>query len=127
MQFLTVFIVLGVGADDVFVLVDAWKQSQAFVPDQGSDLDTLAMRLKYSMVRTAQAVFNTSFTTAAAFFATAVSPIMPIATFGVFSAVVILMNFIFVLTLTPAAVIINEKSSTSGCCFGNIAPRVWCL
>jgi predicted RND superfamily exporter protein len=86
MQFLSVFIVLGVGADDIFVLVDAWKQSLAFVPHQGSEEATRRMRLKYSMTRTAQAVFNTSFTTAAAFFATAVSPIMPIATFGIFSA-----------------------------------------
>jgi hypothetical protein len=60
-------------------------------------------------------VFNTSFTTAAAFFATAVSPIMPIATFGIFSAVVILVNFVFVLTLTPAALMVNELSQSKGC------------
>ena len=76
MQWLTIFIVLGVGADDIFVLVDAWKQSTIFVPDQGTYFDNLKMRLKYSMCRCAKAVFNTSFTTAAAFFATAVSPIM---------------------------------------------------
>jgi len=49
MQFLTVFIILGVGADDCFVLVDAWKQSEAAVPDQGSEEATLIMRLKYAI------------------------------------------------------------------------------
>ena len=64
MQYLTVFIILGVGADDVFVLADAWKQSKAAVPDQGSEEATLVMRLKYAIVRATLAVFNTSFTTA---------------------------------------------------------------
>ena len=33
---------------------------------------------------------------------------MPISTFGIFSAVCIVINYIFVLTLTPSAIIINE-------------------
>lgn len=84
------------------------------------------MRLKYALVRTTFAVFNTSFTTAAAFFATAVSPIMPISSFGVFSAVVIVTNYVFVLTLTPSALLINEYArmprrtcccdTVCGCC-----------
>eukprot|EP00614_Pseudopedinella_elastica_P005761 CAMPEP_0172589926 /NCGR_PEP_ID=MMETSP1068-20121228/8449_1 /TAXON_ID=35684 /ORGANISM="Pseudopedinella elastica, Strain CCMP716" /LENGTH=1114 /DNA_ID=CAMNT_0013385597 /DNA_START=196 /DNA_END=3540 /DNA_ORIENTATION=- len=115
MQFLTIFIILGVGADDVFVLMDAWRQSAAAVPEQASEEATLVLRLKYAMVRTTQAVFNTSFTTSAAFFATAVSPIMPIATFGIFSACVILMNYLLVLTLTPCAILVNERSETKGC------------
>jgi predicted RND superfamily exporter protein len=49
---------------------------------------TDVLRLKYALVRTTYAVFNTSFTTAMAFFATAISPIMPISTFGIFSAMV---------------------------------------
>ena len=60
-------------------------QSVEGAPNQDA---TDIMRLKYALVRTTYAVFNTSFTTSMAFFATAISPIMPISTFGVFSAVV---------------------------------------
>lgn len=90
LQTLVIFVVLGVGADDVFVLVDAWKQSAsevvstgamttATVPPGGSEAaQELHCRMKYAFSRALQAVFNTSFTTAMAFFATATSPIMPI-------------------------------------------------
>ena len=74
MQFLVIFIILGVGADDVFVLVDAWKQSADDVPRGEISEETLRRRMKYALTRTATAVFNTSFTTAMAFFATAISP-----------------------------------------------------
>lgn len=116
MQQLVIFVVLGVGADDVFVMVDGWKDTAYDVPrDPGfTDRDWWQRRLKSCYIRTAQAVLNTSFTTAMAFCATAVSPIMPISTFGVFGAVCIIMNYIFVITLTPAAVIINEE--INGCC-----------
>ena len=41
MQFLVIFIILGVGADDVFVLVDAWKQSKDDVPSGASLEETV--------------------------------------------------------------------------------------
>ena len=42
--------------------------------------------MTFTYRRTASAVFNTSFTTATAFFGTAVSPVMPINAFGIFAA-----------------------------------------
>ena len=42
----------------------------------------------------------------------AVSPIIPMRTFGIFAALAILTNFIFVITLTPAAIVLWEN----GCC-----------
>lgn len=84
MHILAVFIVLGVGADDIFVFTDAWRQSASEPPHISASLET---RMVFTYVRTAHAVFNTSFTTALAFAGTAVSPVMPIAAFGVFAAV----------------------------------------
>lgn len=95
----------------MFVLVDAWRQSFQDVPTRigdGTPEGWAVERLRYSYIRTAQAVLNTSFTTAMAFSATAVSPIMPISTFGVFGAICIVMNYFFTVTLTPAAIIIGE-------------------
>ena len=75
---------------------DAWKQSSKEVPlAPGADPKTQARlleRLKFAYRRAMHAVFNTSFTTAVAFFATSVNPIMPISTFGIFAAICILMN-----------------------------------
>jgi len=129
LQGLAIFVILGVGADDIFVMVDAWKQSgeeipirdEAYVHAEGqtkvdpSRFSYLHRRMIYAYGRALQAVFNTSFTTAVAFLATAVSPIMPISTFGIFAALCILMNYLFVMTLTPATIIIQELYMSPTC------------
>mmetsp|Transcript_6051 Transcript_6051/g.11498 ORF Transcript_6051/g.11498 Transcript_6051/m.11498 type:complete len:998 (+) Transcript_6051:160-3153(+) len=108
---LVIFLVLGVGADDVFVLVDGWKQTAEIVErdeQNQSENEYLAKRMGIAYSRTAQAVFNTSFTTAMAFVATAISPIMPISTFGIYAALCIVINYIMVITFTPCAVLVWE-------------------
>ena len=107
---LVIFLVLGVGADDCFVLVDGWKQTAELVlrKDGQSYEDYLCDRMTVAYGRTAQAVFNTSFTTAMAFVATAISPIMPISTFGIYAALCIVINYVMVITLTPCAVLVYE-------------------
>ena len=55
---LAIFLALGVGADDIFVFMDAWRQSQ-----QISGLTTLAERMHYTLAkRTFFTVLNTSAT-----------------------------------------------------------------
>ena len=105
---LVIFITLGIGADDVFVYVDAWKQSIAAFGER-RDEETLHRRLYHAFVHTAQAVFNTSFTTAFAFIATGFSPLMPISTFGFYAATVIVLNYVFVMTLTPSVTLLGER------------------
>jgi len=124
LQTLVIFLVLGVGADDVFVLADAWKQSEKTVSkaDYMNEVDYIHDRLFLAYSRTAQAVFNTSFTTAMAFVATAMSPIMPISTFGVYAAICIILNYLMVITVTPAAVVMVYKNM--GCCFGVFCKKV---
>eukprot|EP00931_Biecheleriopsis_adriatica_P025761 TRINITY_DN1574_c0_g1_i1.p1 TRINITY_DN1574_c0_g1~~TRINITY_DN1574_c0_g1_i1.p1 ORF type:complete len:1112 (-),score=207.49 TRINITY_DN1574_c0_g1_i1:443-3733(-) len=105
-----IFIMLGVGADSVFVFSDAWHQSEELLRDaktpikvQGQDeISSLAARIALAYQRTLVSVFNTSFTTGVAFLATAISPIMPIRTMGIFACLLVVMNYIFVITLTPA-------------------------
>jgi hypothetical protein len=55
---LVIFLVLGIGADDVFVLVDGWKQSEADVPRLAGEDDEMwwRRRLTASYSRTMQAV-----------------------------------------------------------------------
>ncbi|KAH8095328.1 hypothetical protein JL720_2621 [Aureococcus anophagefferens] len=73
----SIFFVLGIGADDNFVLLDAWKQSFVDVPEVESPDETTLRRLLYSFSRTMEAVFNTSLTTAVAFLCLGLSPLMP--------------------------------------------------
>jgi len=111
MQLLVIFLVLGVGADDVFVLVDAWKQSHNDIQRVNGELENvwLKRRMVSTYGRTLQSVFNTSFTTAMAFISTAVSPVMPIAAFGIYAALCIVVNYIFIITLTPPALILHHR------------------
>eukprot|EP00227_Mantoniella_beaufortii_P017292 CAMPEP_0197575398 /NCGR_PEP_ID=MMETSP1326-20131121/809_1 /TAXON_ID=1155430 /ORGANISM="Genus nov. species nov., Strain RCC2288" /LENGTH=1027 /DNA_ID=CAMNT_0043138157 /DNA_START=288 /DNA_END=3371 /DNA_ORIENTATION=+ len=91
-NFLIIFVVLGIGADDVFVFMDAYHQSFGELRAEGKPA-TLQHRLTHTMKRAVNAIFVTSFTTAAAFLATAISPIMPLRSFGIFSALVIFSVF----------------------------------
>jgi len=113
---LAIFIILGVGADDIFVFMDAWRQSSTM-----PEMKTLVDRMRHTYARTSFTVLNTSLTTAIAFFSTAAAPIMPIASFGVFAAVMIILNWVLVCTWWPTVVLIWEvyfcKSHGVGCCF----------
>ena len=115
---LVLFIVLGVGADDVFVLNDSWKLSRHIYPadiTNGQHRETVHRRLYKCYRHTMSTVFNTSFTTSMAFIATGLSPLMPIATFGWFAATCIVCNYVFVITLMPPVVIISEMYFENAC------------
>lgn len=101
LQVLTVFLLLGIGADDVFVFTDAWKQAGVKL---GEDVD-LETRMAWTYRRSVRAMTVTSFTTAAAFFVTSVSPLMPISTLGVWAAALVLLQFFLVISFYPCAVV----------------------
>lgn len=104
-NFLIIFVVLGIGADDVFVFMDAFHQSLDELRAEGKPA-TLPFRIKHTMKRALHAIFVTSFTTSAAFLATALSPLMPLRSFGIFSALVIsCVFFINAVVLPPLTVL----------------------
>ncbi|KAH8073783.1 hypothetical protein JL720_10854 [Aureococcus anophagefferens] len=94
------FIILGIGADDIFVLMDAWKQS-ALHPDPEVRGDLL-LRFAWAYERAASAMLATSFTTWAAFTACAFSAIWDIRCFGVVSGVMVLADYVLAAAVTPA-------------------------
>lgn len=104
-QVLSIFVILGVGADDVFVFYDAYRQSAA-VEGVG---DSLLERLEYTHARAARAVFVTSFTTLAAFLATAWSSLIPLAAFGILSATMIACLFVVNVLFFPPALVIYVR------------------
>jgi len=115
-----IFVILGIGANDVFVFFDAFRHSEvswttlrgfptpAIAKERNvygtgdADTEVLIARVSYTFLRASGAVFNTSLTTFAAFMATGVSPIIPVAAFGYFAALAVMVNFLFTMTIYPA-------------------------
>ena len=69
-----IFIVLGIAADNIFVFIDAWRQSACIEVYKGDK----NMRMSYAWKRAVRAIAVTSSTTSVAFLANTLSPIMPI-------------------------------------------------
>ena len=95
---LAVFIVLGIGADNIFVFFDTWKETGF------EKYKTLAHRLSGAYRKAAMAMFFTSSTTAVAFIVSATSPFLGVSSFGVFSGVLIIVNYITVIVFLPTVI-----------------------
>eukprot|EP01128_Nolandella_sp_AFSM9_P009260 TRINITY_DN587_c0_g1_i3.p1 TRINITY_DN587_c0_g1~~TRINITY_DN587_c0_g1_i3.p1 ORF type:complete len:1001 (-),score=200.14 TRINITY_DN587_c0_g1_i3:470-3322(-) len=106
LNFLSLFILLGIGADDVFIIVDAWKQSHGAGKRVNS---TLASKMTFTWVRASKTMLVTTCTTAAAFFANALSEIPPIMEFGIFTGTLVIINYLLVISFFSAVLIIRHK------------------
>lgn len=112
LQVLAIFLCLGIGADDIFVFMDA------FVSARKMENKSLQWMLWFTVIHTRQAVFNTSFTTTIAFLACGVSPLMPIQVFGYYAASAICIVYALVLTFIPPALVVYlECCSRCHTCF----------
>ena len=100
------FIILGIGADDIFVLVDAYKQSFLQPAHISGSLET---RFAWAYNRAASAMLATSLTTCAAFAACAVSVIWDVAGFGIVASVCIACDYLLVISWLAAAIIVQER------------------
>jgi hypothetical protein len=91
LNLVVIFLLIGIGCDDIFVYMDTWKHSFCHLPDmegEGEDSTPLEVRVQWTLDRAGGAMFVTSATTAAAFFANAISPITSIRCFGIFAGYV---------------------------------------
>ncbi len=115
---LTLYIILGIGADDIFVLVDAWRQSalepESVVGPPGPA--GLAKRFEWVWTRAAASMFVTSATTFVAFVMTALSPIPAIGAFGTLAAIMVLVNYLGIITFYSAFLLVWHKHFAHTCC-----------
>ena len=102
---LTIFIVLGIAADDVFVFCDAWRQSASHSSIAKDD----KLRMAYTFKRAFKAILVTSSTTSVAFLANGLSEIVPIRAFGIFAAIIIPVNFVLIILIMPAIQVIHDR------------------
>ena len=106
-HFLGIYIVLAIGADDVFVFMDTYKQSFYAGPHVNA---SLTKRMSWVYRRAGLAMLITSLTTASAFVATSLSsPIPTLQAFGIFAAAVIIFDYVLVMTLLCSAVVIYHN------------------
>ena len=89
----TLLVVIGIAIDDVFVFVDTFKQCE-------KNLDP-ELRMARTIATAARATLFTTVTSASAFFANYLSEIPALANFGLFTALVIVTNYIWLLMLIP--------------------------
>eukprot|EP01122_Echinamoeba_exundans_P017937 TRINITY_DN987_c1_g1_i2.p1 TRINITY_DN987_c1_g1~~TRINITY_DN987_c1_g1_i2.p1 ORF type:complete len:785 (-),score=130.02 TRINITY_DN987_c1_g1_i2:1098-3452(-) len=104
---MAIFVILGIGCDDVFILYDAWTQSAV---QNKNILRSLESRLDWVFRRAVGTMFVTSFTTAAAFLANVFSALVPIRMFGIFMAMIVVFNFLLVVTWFPSVLIICHRA-----------------
>ena len=99
-----VFVVLGISADNIFVLWDAWVQSGTLAPLAVS----YNKRMAYTYRRAYKAILATSSTTAFAFLSNGFSSLMPISAFGYFAFIIVPVNYVLIVFYFPAYIIIYE-------------------
>lgn len=104
MNLTALIILVGIGADDAFVLCDVWNYTK-FDKSHADTSETVSITLQHA----ALSMFVTSFTTAAAFYANYVSNITAIRCFGVYAGTAILVNYVLMVTWLPAVVVLHER------------------
>lgn len=104
MNLTALIILVGIGADDAFVLCDVWNYTK-LDKSHAETSQTVSITLQHA----ALSMFVTSFTTAAAFYANYVSNITAIRCFGVYAGTAILVNYILMVTWLPAVVVLHER------------------
>ena len=104
LNLITLFLVLGVGADDVYVYVDTWRQSFSKLPVDAP----LEYRLSWVLSKAGGAMLVTSTTTAVSFLANITSSITTMKAFGLFTAIVVISDFLLMILFLPAVVTIHH-------------------
>ena len=105
-----------IGADDIFVFMDAYKQSAFKGASIVRDLPT---RMSYVYRRAGTAMLITSATTCSAFLCCFSSPLAMTKSFGLFAAFVILFDYFLVMTMFCTGVVVYHdyfESPDVNCC-----------
>eukprot|EP00924_Labyrinthula_sp_SR-Ha-C_P005077 snap_masked-scaffold_1-processed-gene-20.21-mRNA-1 protein AED:1.00 eAED:1.00 QI:0/-1/0/0/-1/1/1/0/1001 len=135
-SFTAMFLILGIGVDNIFIFFDQLEQAKLLVQpneEEKQDLnkedppvapgktlsasDTLfAKRLDHALGQAAESVFVTTLTTAGAFFAASFYPLAPIAEFAIYAGLVVVANFLMLFLVYPSTAVIHEQYTKSKFC-----------
>ena len=96
MNMMCIFIVCAIGADDIFVFMDAYVQSQFKGATVNRDMET---RFSWVYRKSGLAMLITSLTTCSAFLCCFGTPLAGTQAFGLYAAAVIAVDYILVMTM----------------------------
>ena len=121
LNILSIYIVLGIGVDDCYVFLDAFQQNR-HAPE-------LSQGFGAAFNRSARAMFVTSFTTALAFLANMISSIPVIFSFAVFMATLVIVNYVFTITIFVGIVSVWHQyiETKEKIFFSELQRRIPCL
>eukprot|EP00929_Paragymnodinium_shiwhaense_P037058 TRINITY_DN19809_c0_g1_i1.p1 TRINITY_DN19809_c0_g1~~TRINITY_DN19809_c0_g1_i1.p1 ORF type:complete len:1679 (-),score=364.81 TRINITY_DN19809_c0_g1_i1:165-5201(-) len=106
-SFLSLFLIIGLGSDVVFVYTDFWRDSKRYEKE-------LSDRLVWTYMRAGKASLATTATTALSFVANLASVLRPLREFGVFMGLCVMLAWLLVsLIYMPLCLLTEERL---GCC-----------
>eukprot|EP00931_Biecheleriopsis_adriatica_P042517 TRINITY_DN2423_c0_g1_i3.p1 TRINITY_DN2423_c0_g1~~TRINITY_DN2423_c0_g1_i3.p1 ORF type:complete len:948 (+),score=196.93 TRINITY_DN2423_c0_g1_i3:428-2845(+) len=124
-QMLVIYMILGIGADDVFILYDAWLQSRYERPAISSKDST---RFTWAYRRSFHAMLVTTATTCGSFVIGAFSPLPQVSAFCVFAAVVVFVDWVFCISFFASSVMVYERYFKGmACCCCELREPGQCL
>lgn len=100
-SFLSLFVMMGVGSDVVFVFTDFWQQSKR-LPD-------IRDRLVWMLLHAGRSCLATSMTTSVSFFANLQSALQALREFGLFMGLCVMNVFFLVVLFMPPLLVIVER------------------
>lgn len=139
------FVMLGIGADDVFLMVDSYEHAKVALaegereptenrgddasavessadPDQTMDrretdrVERIRKQMLWAYSTAGGMMLVSSMTAAVCFFSNAFGVLLVIQDFGIFMGMVVLINFFHVMTILPSAILVKEIYIKRCCC-----------
>lgn len=107
---LSLFLIVGLGSDVVFVFTDFWRDSK----DQ---FDSDERRLAWTYSHAGKATLVTSFTTALSFFANIASVLKPLREFGYFMGLCVMFTWVLVLLIYAPLCSVQESWAHDAKCW----------
>jgi len=111
-QMLTVYMILGIGADDAFILNDAWIQAPFMGGEEVEGHWT--WRFAWAYKRSFKAMAITTATTCGSFLIGACSPLPQVRDFCIFAAIVVFVDWVFCETFFASALVLNDRYLACG-------------
>ena len=109
MHAIGVYVIIGIGCDDIFILTDAWRQAwmqpaSIIHPQSGTE-----GRLAWAFARAVRAMAVTTVTNTLAFLSSLICIVPNLASFAVFTALLVAANFWLVCTMWPSVLMLHHR------------------
>jgi hypothetical protein len=103
---LVLFLLTGIGADNLFVLTDTWRQTKR-------EHTEVLERLQALFSRAGKSITACGVTTAISFLSNLFSSVRPLRSFGLFVGICVLCDLALCLGMLPAVLVLREMGKTS--------------